>query len=894
MKQNAVLHGFNVGVIDPEKLTRIDLAKLRLAAEVQTNLMPVSSGKMFFRPGFEHIGVSETQTAGWLLPFVRSTDEAVALLFTNLTMRVLASGVPISRVSVSTAVTNGSFSSFTGWTDGSTGTATATVSSGSLVLSCPALGGKAIASQAVSVAGGDVNKEHALRVVVTRGPVRFRVGSTSGGDEYIEEITLRDGSHSLAFTPTGTFYIRFSSSSSNAKYVDSCTVESSGTVSLPTPWSSGDFEKIRFAQSVDVAFLACEGQRPYRIERRADGRSWSVVTYKTDDGPFKTATTQDIRLTPSVLTGNGTLTASAAYFKPEHVGCLFRLFHSGQYVTRTLAAEDQFCDAIRVTGVYGSGTLNDRNHTIDISGTWVGTISFERSFDAEDSGYHEQGTYTANTSASHSDTLSNSVIWYRLGFRPGNYTSGAATVSLTYDGGGDYGICRVVGYTSATQVSIEVLRPFKRTVSTADWRQGEWSDIDGWPSAVALFDGRLWWGRDDRFWGSVSDAFDSFDEATTGDAAPIARSIATGGINLVRSIMPLQRLLFLTNGAESSTRSSSLDEPLTDTNLTIRDASTVGSSDAAAIRVDSRAIFADRSGKQLWELLFEAQSYDYVSAPFSRMASSLFTGNIIQMAVQRRPDTRIWILLDDGNLICCLYEPKQEIFGAFIPIETDGFVASICIIPEDDQDRLYAYVRRTIGGVETWVFERLAYDSEAAPGTLCKCVDSHEVGVNSPASATITGLTHLEGEAVVVWADGDAVAGTYTVSSGAITLPSAVTNYVVGRPYTGSYKSARLAYGAQGGAPILQPQTVSHLGILMSAFHRDGVTYGPSFDRLDPLPRLRDGVEPDKVVAGVNDEISYPFEGTWRTDARVCLRARSPYPAHFLALVMTVSTNDRA
>jgi hypothetical protein len=46
---------------------------------------------------------------------------------------------------------------------------------------------------------------------------------------------------------------------------------------------------VRFDQSADVLFVACEGHQQRRIERRGtspNARSWSVVLYQPEDGPF--------------------------------------------------------------------------------------------------------------------------------------------------------------------------------------------------------------------------------------------------------------------------------------------------------------------------------------------------------------------------------------------------------------------------------------------------------------------------------------------------------------------------------------------------------------------------------------------------------------------------------
>src|SRR5690606_24235207 len=136
----------------------------------------------------------------------------------------------------------------------------------------------------------------------------------------------RTGTHSLAFTPSGsTFHINFRSEARALRRVDSCNVEGSGVMELPTPWSASDLRYLRLAQSADVVFVACRGYQPRRIERRSE-RSWSVVLYQTNDGPFKPAPTRQVKLKPSVTEGNGTLTASSKFFTQNHVGALFRLF----------------------------------------------------------------------------------------------------------------------------------------------------------------------------------------------------------------------------------------------------------------------------------------------------------------------------------------------------------------------------------------------------------------------------------------------------------------------------------------------------------------------------------------------------------------------------------------
>ena len=198
---------------------------------------------------------------------------------------------------------------------------------------------------------------------------------------------------------------------------------------------------------------------------------------------------------------------------------------------------------------------NDRDFTYTIAGTWAGTIKVQRSFDSEFTGYQEfrreQASSTINITANATyiddDNEDNVIARYRIGFEAGGYTSGEAHITCQYGGGSGFGICRVTGYTDAQNVSIEVLRPFKGSTATTDWREGEWSAWRGFPTAVKLTEGRLVWTGEDKVWASVSDAYDSFDETVEGDSGPILRSIAIGGRNTPAWLANMSALVVGTN-----------------------------------------------------------------------------------------------------------------------------------------------------------------------------------------------------------------------------------------------------------------------------------------------------------------------------------------------------------
>jgi hypothetical protein len=899
---NIPFHSLNAGIVGKDAMARVDLAKMRITAERQNNLLPTVLGPAAFRPGTAYKCSTRDDDEARLIGFVFNTDNAALMEVGDETLRIILSGVPLSRPAVTAAVTSGTFAASTGWTLAATDGATSTISGGYLNLTALARGSMATASQAVTV--NEPGVEHALRIVVERGPVTFRCGSTAGGDDYVAETTLRTGTHSLAFTPSaGSFYIKFQSDARPLRRVDSVTVEAAGIVVLPTPWPTADIHKIRVDQSADVVFAACDGYPQKRIERRSS-RSWSVTSYQADDGPFTFGRTRGIKLKPSVTEGNGTLTASAAFFTPEHVGTLFKLRHEGQSQTVQLADDGTFTDPIRVTGIrYSTAwTYNDRDWDYAITGTWSGTITVQRSFDSRDAGFgdYDEAAYTVSTTSNVSETLDdnndNAIIYYRVGFKEGDYTSGTATVSVQYDGGGGYGICRVVGYTSATVVDIEVLTPFTNSTFTDDWQEGDWSDARSYPSAVTFHDGRLWWAANDKVYGSVSDAYDVFDEETEGDSAPIIRSIATGGFERIFWLLSNQRLLAGTGAQEISIRASSFDEPLTTTQFTARAASDRGSADIQAIKADARGIFVQRSGKRVFEMLFDAASQDFGTRDLTRLCPEICGVGVREMAVQRDPDKRVWVVLNDGTCAVLTHEPADEVVAWTTFEMPGGTVKSVAVIPGESTDEVWFVVERTIDGASRHFIEVLASADECEGGQLNKTMDSHIVYSGAP-TTSITGLSHLIGEEVVVWGDGEAVVqadAPLTVNgSGAITLPSAVSEAVIGLPYTGQFKSSKLAYAAQAGTALLQKKKVSRLGLLMRNVGWDGVRVGRDFTNMSGLPAVYKGkaLASGEVVPEYDQSLT-SFNGAWDTDSRICFEVSSPHPATFMGMVVALETNE--
>lgn len=898
--QNTEILAFNRGVIDAKGLARIDLDRMAMSGEIQSNWMPRVLGSMMLRPGLGFIDNSASNNKARQIPFSFGADDTAQIELTDLLMRVRINDVLISRPAISASIQNPSFTSLTGWTDrdgaGAVSTNTNTTEFG-WVLDLVGTGDLAARrTQQVSVI--EQGTEHALNVTVARGTVTLRVGSTEYDDDYLSTQELGRGFHSLAFTPTSAaFFIELSSTTDHQVYVQQCILAPQGNMSLAAPWAEADLPNLRWDQSGDVIYFACNGVRQIKIQRRALGRSWSVVNYFPLNGPFRVQNTSATTLTPSALQGQTTLSASKPVFKAEHAtnGALFRVASGGQTVTDSVSSDDEtWTTPIRVTG-----SEDARVFAIIVEGTFSATATVQFSVGSATGPWNDlPTTYSSPTSTTYNDGQDGQIIYYRIGMKSGDWTSGTLTFTLTYTGGSIEGICRINGITSSLTAQVSVLTPFGSVTASRDWWEGEWSERRGYPSSGGIHEGRLWWAGNDKIFGSISDGYEDWDDRLEGDAAPMSRSIGSGPHKVIHWLLSMGRLLMGTSDNSANVaaakfdgnsplgcRSNTFDEPLTRTNFNIK-------------TVSSKGVFVDRTKQRLYELTYNLDEQDYKSLDLSIFAPSFNRLGIIQIAVQIKPDVRIHCLRADGTVGVLIFDRLENVI-CWIAVETPGatgVVEDISVLPGETEDQVYYFVKRTINAVVQRHLCKWALEEEAVGGQLNKIADSFTT-YEGAATVTpfVTELLHLVGETVVIWADGIDV-GTDTVNiSGGLTnnLATAASSVVVGLSYEARFKGTKL--GNLDGIGLLETKKVNRLGFIAENMHYQGLQYGPDFDNLSDLPKVAYGqVQPVNQIYETYHEGDFPFGGTWEADSRICLKAAAPRPCTILAAIAEMQSLEKS
>ncbi len=466
-------------------------------------------------------------------------------------------------------------------------------------------------------------------------------------------------------------------------------------------------------------------------------------------------------------------------------------------------------------------------------------------------------------------------------------------IQLTH-GTADPGYARITGVTSGTVATIDVLSDFDATTATANWREGAFSWKNGYPACGAFYEQRLMMADTpndpDGLWGSQTTEYDDF---TPGTLASNALGYKLQS-DIIRWLSPLGQLVAGTVNSEYRIGTNSSDTALTPTNIKLTSQGRKGSANIDPINAGNAILFVQRRGaaeygKRLRELSYNYETDSFQGLDLTAFAEHITGSGIVRMALMLSPFPIVWACTADGGLIGCTYDKDQQVLG-WHRHDVGGTVEDICIIPGAEQDDLYLLVNRSIGGVVKRYIEVLAPFDFGDDQTDAYFVDCG-LTYDGTAATTITGLDHLEGEAVAILADG-AVHDARTVASGQITLDYAASVVHVGLPYTSELEPMPLQGGSIEGTS--EGKTKRIHGVTVYFYQTGGGWIGPDEDNLEPLVfRTTDDDVGEAVplFTGYKDDFNFP--GDWGLEATVLIRQTEPLPMTVLSMMPRFRTEDR-
>ncbi len=642
--------------------------------------------------------------------------------------------------------------------------------------------------------------------VSKRPGMRF-VAKAKGRCRLVEFEYSIDQSYVLEF---GNKYVRF--------FRDGAQIMEDGEpYELVTPYLEADLDALSFTQSADVLYIVHKGYRPMELYRVSDDE-WVLQDFPFRNGPFrnKTEAQADVTLALSALSGGSvTMTASAPLFEAGHEGALFELTHHVDEVMKKSSGDTW---TLEVTAY--------KEWRLESGGFWGGEVVLE--YWDEDEGawvkyktyisqVYDEGTSSSCGNAknySDQDTVDKPTklrlraVSFTSFVPEGNSEEDRGYFQLVAMAGYHKAVARVVSVVSSTKATVSMETEAASTRATLNWREGSWSDVLGWPSAVGFYQERLAMGatreEPQSWWLSVvGDYYDFGVSLEVLDDEAVSGTLVSRKLYDINYFVSTNKLLIMTSGGEWLLSPGAAGGALTPSNVDVGLQGNRGCARIEPVVIGNMVLFVQSRGLRIRDLGYEYVSDSYTGTDLTMLARHLFErGTIADWAFAQEPDSMCWTVMSDGSLIALTYIREQEVvaWGRF---PTDGFVESVAAVVSEGADDVYLCVKR---GDERFI-ELLSPRGVDSPEEAF-FVDAGVTARFETPSREVSGLSHLEGRGVVCLADGNVIEGL-TVENGKVALPHAASVVHAGLPYAALLETLELVYGRQDGTQLTRRSRIS-------------------------------------------------------------------------------------
>lgn len=284
------------GAVSPRFKGRPDVGKFQNAALIIENALVFPLGGIANRSGTRFVIEAKNQaSATTLFPFEFSDIQAYVIEAGVNYFRFYRNQGQIVAPNVTASITNGTFDAdISGWTNRSAGSGAIAFDTDHMNLVGAGTGNEARAEQNISIT--ETSTVHVLRFEVdgTLGKfVNVRIGSTSGAVNILAEAAFGIGHHCVEFTPGASnafLQFRNDESASTTLQIDDVSLVDNAAVEIGSPFAAADLPDFNISQSADTAYLAHSTYAPYKLTRSGHS-SWSLTKVNFGTNPFTTSTT---------------------------------------------------------------------------------------------------------------------------------------------------------------------------------------------------------------------------------------------------------------------------------------------------------------------------------------------------------------------------------------------------------------------------------------------------------------------------------------------------------------------------------------------------------------------------------------------------------------------------
>tara|TARA_E500000305_G_C4027431_1_gene242650 strand:+ start:150 stop:2336 length:2187 start_codon:yes stop_codon:yes gene_type:complete len=401
-------------------------------------------------------------------------------------------------------------------------------------------------------------------------------------------------------------------------------------------WTTSILFEMQFTQAGDTMIITHPSMVTQKLFRTGlTTFTKSNYAFDTDTAnvyqPYYKFANQATTISASGTTGSVTLTSSADHFNSNYVNVYLMIedttllitnYTSATQVTATILGtlrKRLITDPFTTEKGTKVITVNDPLHGLANSASI--TISGANSIEGID-GTEINGSKTITVLDEDTYTIT---------------ASGSTNANNTAAGGGT-----AVFITSANQANTK-------------WQEQTFSAVRGYPASATFHDGRLWFGGSsslpDWVWASKVDEYFNFDLGEANDSDSIQSSIGASQVADIRHLLSNRHLLIFTANGEFFCPQGD-QSPLTPTNFTARRQTTHGSSFVNVKTLEGGAMFVQKHGRAVRELLFTDLELSYSATNISVLASHLIQTPIDMTVLQgtsERPESYAIFINSDGT-----------------------------------------------------------------------------------------------------------------------------------------------------------------------------------------------------------------------------------------------------
>jgi hypothetical protein len=477
----------------------------------------------------------------------------------------------------------------------------------------------------------------------------------------------------------------------------------------------------------------------------------------------------------------------------------------------------------------------------------------------------------------------------------------------------------ITSITSTTTAVVDIKRVVGSTSGAeTTWALGAWSSTTGYPSTGAFFEQRLFAAntadQPQTFWASQtsdienqgpdSDPTTGVFDGTVEDDDAITVTISADDVNAIFWMSAGEDTLAMGTAGGEWIPSATNGGVLKPSDIAVRRQITRKSADIEPLRVDNIVLFVQRGLRKILEFGFTFESDGYQAFDMTRLAEHITRNGTVEMDFAEEPDSLVWTVRSDGVMPVMTFRRKEDVVawaryilgGSFG--SGDAVAESVAVMPgtngsgqthdSTDRDEVWVIVKRTINSVTKRYVEMFEQDYEDNDDQEDAYYIDSLLTYDSTSTTSITGLSHLEGETVRIWADG-AIQPDKTVSSGSITLDIAASVVQVGLGYTHQYKTLRFEGGNPAGTALNKTQRIVGVGFILKDSHT--IKFGPNADTLETRA-FRQASDPmDTATPLFTGDVYYEFDDGWTTDSRIVIKSDDPAPFTVLAIAPEIQLN---